>query len=160
MLALMTATALAGCGKQPATYELVLGSLTIRLPIYEDPKIIQDDIMAHLRPLWDGLSTGTSISFQVKRTAALDVRGPATTASNDNTHSATFTTFSPPRRFFKMADGTGGIEQLEEGKEPRRMLSLHAADWAEIDKYLRQHVITLGYIRVLVQDDLKQNPGK
>jgi hypothetical protein len=159
ILVTVLAMLLAGCGKQPATYEIVIGSLTIRVPVYEDPKIIQDDIMAHLRPLWDGLSTGTSVSFQLKRNATFDTRA-AKAASSGPQVAATSTTSSPLRRFFKADDGTGGIEQLEEGKDPLKMLSLHSPGWAEIEKYLRQHVITLDYIRVLVQGDFSQNPGK
>ena len=67
-LALVVGLVAAGCESSRPTYQLIIGRKSIDLPVRDYPGEIQNDIVSHVKPLWDELKTGNSVPFQFQRT--------------------------------------------------------------------------------------------
>jgi hypothetical protein len=155
---------LSGCGKSRPTYELTVGGETFTLAVYEDPKQIQDELIAHVKPLWDALESGTSEPFRFTRVAAwdagADVQERWKSKYGENVKmSSTVTVKSPSFRFFRNRDGKSGLEQLREGGDPFDRISGIDLRWDIIESHLREQVFSLEDIRLLIQGDLGEQTG-
>jgi hypothetical protein len=128
-----------GCGKSKSTYQLVVGSKTIELIVHDDPKLIQDDLVTNLKPLWDELKTGNSVAFSIQRISPLDFgSNNLTTKSGDPVNlSGTQTRKSPNWRFFKNRNNRCGIDLLDAKGEISPDLWCKADDWEQIADILR-----------------------
>jgi hypothetical protein len=152
--ALLTGALLAGCDKSRPTYQLTIGAETIDLLVYEDPKLIQDDLIRHVKPIWDELTTGTSVTFKYQRIASFDlgkdVERKVKAKYGENAEIATtLTTCSVAYRFFMDRNGENGVERLEPGKEPSVLLSGPSVDWGYVEWCLRENPFSI--------QDLRQN---
>jgi hypothetical protein len=158
ILTLLVGTLLAGCGKSRPTYQLTIGTETLDLTVHDDPKLIQDDLVGHIRPIWDELTTGASVTFQYQRIAPValgrDMERKAKAKFGDNVEiTTTVTACSPVWRFFKDRNGDSGMEQLDQGKEPSTLFSGPGVDWGFVEWYLRDDRFSIQTIRTEIQED-------
>lgn len=152
--------ALAGCGRSLPTYDLIIGSTPTALPVRDDPQRMQDDLVSHLKPLWDRLQTGSSETFQWRRRTGVDL-GPKIEAMAKAQYgprvkvTTTRTSTSASCRFFKHRGGKSGIEQVEQGKEPLALLVGEDVDvdWGTIECELRTNRCSITDIRDGLQDE-------
>ena len=103
----LIALLLSGCGKTVPTYRLVIvdekvhDTRIVNLPVHDDPKLIQDDVIKHVKPLWDRLASGESAAFHCERVTAWDLGEPSKDALEEKGMTATSTTGTGHWRFFK-----------------------------------------------------------
>ncbi len=141
------------------TYQLIIGEKTLDLPVHEDPKRIQDDLLSNIRPLWDGLKTGNSVAFRFQRGGPLRLGKDGEQAARAEFGEGLRTSAtikSPAWRFFKGRNGGNGLEQLDEGKEPDTLCWGPDFDWAVVEGYLRKQVLSIDRIRTDIQNGVGQ----
>ena len=155
-------------GKSGPTYQLIIGKNVIDLPVHDDPKLIQDDIIANIKPLWDNLDSGNSATFYFERTTPLDLGHPRKDelkeldkhiekqagGNAEYTLTSKCTKSGPRLRFFTNRDGINGIEMLgTDNKEPWACLSGKLVDWNRVESELRGQLYGLERIRVVLQHE-------
>ncbi len=141
-LALVVGLVAAGCESSRPTYQLIIGRKSIDLPVRDDPGEIQNDIVSHVKPLWDELRTGNSVPFQFQRTfpSKLGEDLAEKARADGRTVIATCTIKSARLRFFKDRNGTAGCEECKEGAEGASpMCVMNVADWQMIEATLREN---------------------
>ncbi|MCP4708396.1 MAG: hypothetical protein GY869_07220 [Planctomycetes bacterium] len=67
VLVLMVFLFLSGCRDKGQVYELIVDDVAIELIAHEDVELVQDDLVAQVKPLWDELVEGESVIFYWKR---------------------------------------------------------------------------------------------
>jgi hypothetical protein len=141
----------AGCGKippadPPSYYQLTIGKKSLNLVVHDDPKLIQDEIIANLKPMWDELKDGNSDTFRIGRVYN-DV-GPTNTVGKLELNFKE-TRRSPVVRFFKNREGSNGVEQLDsDGKT----FAVRRPDWAGIEALLRENDYSIERLREILQN--------
>jgi hypothetical protein len=146
-----------GCGKATPTYRLVIVNKKahewkiINLPVDSDAKLIQDDVVKNVKPLWDGLVYGESAAFYCERVAAWAVGESISESLEKKGMTATSTTGTAHWRFFKRRDGTAGIEDIDEGRW-QTAVSCSRTDWDTIESCFRgTSCLSLERIRDCIQ---------
>ena len=148
-----------GCEKSEskATYELIIGDKAVMLTVHDDPLLIQDEMVAKLKPLWDNLDSGESPSFSHRRVISSgggDIEKKARQKHGEGVSvKTTWTTSSASYRFFKNRDGKSGVEMVVDGEESSPMMIAEAPDWALVEGYLRRSIVSLDTIRENIQDN-------
>ncbi|MDY3562146.1 hypothetical protein R5W23_003592 [Gemmata sp. JC673] len=133
------------------TYDLIVGDQTTTLPAYDDPRLIQNDILAHLKPLWDNLQSGESVTFHCTRTTLYQLGASGNEIKSERRGAIPMTVTMPSFRFFKDRHGTNGLEQAEPGRPPSPMISGPDLQWTVVDQYLRAGVLSPQKVRELLQ---------
>ena len=160
ILALVSGMLLAGCGKSGSPYEpksrptygLTIGTRTVHLIVHDHSKAIQDDLVSHIKPLWDELETGDSVTFQYQAMAPCNIgEGLETTMKVEYGDGVTVTSTirSPAWRFFKNRKGGNGLEQLVEGAEPDVLYCAQRADWKILERYIRENVFSMARLSII-----------
>ena len=148
---------LSACSEAPPTYELVIGEEVTLLPVHDDANLIRDDIMAHIKPLWNDLETGDSITFHTVRTTTDPLDDDIKSAFKEKFgEGAAITmstaTSSPPMRFFKNREGRQGVEQVDSQLGNLALFSGAEVTWSDIERYLR-HRLDDDRIQLLIQTE-------
>ena len=148
------------------TYELHVGGKVFQLPVYENPHRIQDDIIAHVKPVWDRLGDGTSAEFyfrcvvpqRVSREWKRKVKRKFGSSASLTT---TWTVISARYRFFKgrhpvdkALKGAGlinGVEQVQKGVPPLPECYGASVDWDLMENYLREAIFSAKRIHWEIQ---------
>jgi len=163
-LMLVVATCLVvGCGKSKPkpTYDLVIGNKSVTLPVHEDAILIQNDIIRNVKPLWDNLQSGASVTFYCKRTTPAhlgkDVERKAKDKFGENaTLTSSLTVTTPLLRFFKNRGGTNGMEYVDPARDDSELAGGQSVNWESIEDYLRSEQFSVQNIRSLIQNDLSE----
>ena len=158
ILTILVGTLLVGCGKTRPTYQLTVGTKTIKLVVHDDPKRIQDDLVSNIKPLWDELEPGASPTFHYKRISPLylgkEVEETVRKKYGDSVEfTSTQTSTSFVWRFFKNKDGSGGAEHMQDGKWLQHTTWASDTDSNQVEKYIRKSVLDIKSIRMGIQND-------
>lgn len=130
-----------GCKEKP-TYELIIGERTFQMPVHEDSKKIQNEIIAKVKPLWDGLVESKSEVFFTRRVLNVDfdeLDELKSTYGSSMEFTSTCTTSTPKSRFFKNRKGISGMEQVSEDDTADLILG-EDVRWNSIEYYLRNQI--------------------
>ena len=149
---------LAGCSKNEPTYELIIGQRTIKMPVHDDPKLIQDDLLAAAEPLWTNLKQGESEVLQYKRTfpwnPGLEKVDKAKERFGDNAEfTATETRSGPGLRFFKGRNGENGAED----GDANIIFRGNTTEWSTVAELLKNHVFSIDMICRIIQGSSGQS---
>ncbi|AWM40540.1 hypothetical protein GobsT_09460 [Gemmata obscuriglobus] len=146
-------TGCGGCLGKPSagSYDLVVGAQTTTLPAYDDPVLIQNDILSHLKPLWDNLQSGESVTFYCTRNTLFQLGASGNEIESERRGAIPVTVTTPSFRFFKDRHGTNGLEQAEPDRPPSPMISGADLKWTVVEQYLRAGALSTQKVRELLQ---------
>ncbi len=149
-----------GPGDQPV-FLLHVGSREQQLPVHADPAAIQDELLAHVRPLWDGLGSGYPETFQFVRTTSKAVDPElqdAAEAKHGKGASLTMTStcLSPQFRFFKGVNGRSGLQQLSDDGENLDLYAGPDVSWQVLAPHMRDTIFSRERVKVCIQNDLSE----
>jgi hypothetical protein len=162
LVIVLAALLLPGCGKTAPTYRLVIvdkkihDTRIVNLPVHDDPKLIQEDVVKNVKPLWDKLANGESAAFYCERVTPWDLGEPSKDALEEKGITATGTTGTGHWRFFKGKKGEYGygIESLDSGDKWQQCVGCSgAAEWRTIDPLFWSSCLDIDIIRRCIQLD-------
>jgi hypothetical protein len=161
-VAILVGLLLSGCGRSKPTYRLTVvnkqihDTRVVNLPVHDDPKLIQDDIIRNVKPLWDNLASGNSAEFYCERVTPWNLGEPSKESLEEKGMTATCTTETGHWRFFKGKKGECGfgIESLGSDNKWQPCVSCGgAAGWQTIESRFRSSCLNVDIIRRCIQLD-------